>query len=205
MKKGLVDFLEQNCLLNDRQHGFRHSHSTLSQLTEHLEEVASSLEVGGLVDVIYLDFAKAFDKVDFGVLMHCLQKLGVRGKLGEWLWSFLCNRKQYVHADGQDSKVNNVISGVPQGTVLGPLLFLILLTSIDDGVGSFTSSFADDTKIQRAVQSVEDAQLLQNDLNRIYEWAREFNMEFNAEKFQLLRYGTNDSLKAKTSCTTHST
>ena len=92
-----------------------------------------------------------------------------------------------------------MISGVPQGTVLGPLLFLILLTSIDTDVDSFISSFADDTKLQRSVKSYDDVHLLQRDLDRVYEWASTFNMEFNSDKFQLLRYGANEKLKSETS------
>ena len=108
-----------------------------------------SLEAGATgYDSIYLDFSKAFDKVDHGVLLHKLRKLGICGKVGTWLAKFLSNRYQIVACDGVKSTKAEVISGVPQGTVLGPVLFLVLILDIADSVsqGTRVSSFADDTR-----------------------------------------------------------
>ena len=88
------------------------------------------------VDSIYLDFAKAFDKCDIGILMHKLKKLGIKGKLGRWLYNFLNNRKQQVMINGTKSNVTNVSSGVPQGTVLGPILFLIYISDIGEDISA---------------------------------------------------------------------
>lgn len=202
VKEALVDFLETKNLFNPNQHGFRSGRSTISQLIEHQEQILTRLEHGGLVDVVYLDFAKAFDKVDFGVLMESLKNFGVTGKIGVWFHNFLVGRKQFVHADGQNSELAEVVSGVPQGTVLGPILFLILLTTIDKNVlHSFISSFADDTKLVHGVSNENEAKQLQEDLDGVYQWAQEVNMKFNGSKFQLLRYGQNTKLKDTTSYT----
>jgi len=128
-KNHLVRYLENHDLLNEHQHGFRSQRSTFSQLVRHVEEVLSRLEDGGLVDVVYLDFARAFDKVDHGVLLSRIKSLNISGKAGIWISEFLTGRKQYVTIGGESSDLFDIISGVPQGTVLGPILFLVLLTS----------------------------------------------------------------------------
>ena len=141
------------------------------------------------MDVIYLDFAKAFDKVDIGVTLRKLHQMGIRGSLGRWLVSFLTGRLQSVVVNGKVSQPQPVISGVPQGSVLGPLLFLILLGSIDENVAhSFISLFADDTRVAKSINSANDPSLLQQDLNSIFKWARDSNTMFNSEKFEMLRY-----------------
>ena len=93
------------------------------------------MEEGGNVDTVYLDFSKAFDKVDIGILCHKLRELGIHGNLAIWIFNFLTNRKQAVIANGAKSSVSTVDSGVPQGTVLGPLLFLIMINDIDKDIG----------------------------------------------------------------------
>ena len=117
------------------------------------------------MDVVYLDFAKAFDKVDLGITVRKLHQLGIRGQLGRWLLSFLTNRTQTVVVNGKKSRPQPVISGVPQGSVLGPILFLVLLGDIDSEVAnSFLSSFADDTRVGMGINTAADVGLLQKDL-----------------------------------------
>ena len=126
-----------------------------------------------------------------------MEALGISGKLGRWIFSFLTKRIQTVIVNGQKSQSKQVISGVPQGSVLGPLLFLILLGDIDKEVAhAYISSFADDTRSVMGVTSEEDIQALQSDVNSIYEWADENNMKFNSKKFECLRYGPNNHLKS---------
>ena len=108
----------------------------------------SQLEKGFNVDVVYLDFAKAFDKLDFNITLSKIKSLGISGKIGRWIHSFLTGRKQSVVVNGTKSPAADVLSGVPQGSVIGPILFLILIGDIDQDVAhSFISSFADDTRI----------------------------------------------------------
>ena len=160
----LVRHLEIANKLNPSQHGFRSRRSCLSHLLEHHDQVLSSLEEGFNVDSIYLDFSKAFDKVDIGILCHKMKSLGITGTLAKWIHNFLTNRKQHILVNGTISKPSEVKSGVPQGTVLGPILFLILINDIDQEVSSKVSLFADDTRVMGPIQQEEDVENLQKDL-----------------------------------------
>ena len=178
--------MECHQLFNSNQHGFRGGHSCLSQLFNHFDKVTWLLEHGKPVDVVYLDFAKAFDKVDFGITLRKLKSLGIQSEIGRWLTDFLTNCKETVPVDGKKSAPQCVTSGVPQGFVLGPLLFLILIGDIDQNITfSFISSFADDTRVGRHIEDFEDIQLLQADLDAAYNWVGSNNMEFNSDKFEL--------------------
>ena len=192
VRKALVTHLEKYDLLPDGQHGFRALRSTLTQLLAYWDTLLEDLEMGKGVDVIYTDFSKAFDTVETGVLLHELKQCGVRGKVGCWIASFLDSktRKQAVTVDGRVSPLMEVLSGVPQGTVLGPVLFLVHIRNIANSISQDTSatSFADDTRVQRGVRSASDCSELQSDLNLIYQWADNVNMKFNSEKFECLRY-----------------
>ena len=184
------------------QHGFRGGRSCLSQLLSHYDKIIEILASGSNVDTIYLDFAKAFDKVDHGIVLKKLSLLGIRGKLLQWIKSFLSSRTQMVLVNGVLSDPAPVISGVPQGSVIGPLLFLILIGDIDKNVAfSFLSSFADDTRLLRKVSGVRDASLLQTDLEAVYQWAEDNNCSFNNKKFEALRYGIDEIIKLTTSYT----
>ena len=181
--------------MNPNQHGFRSGFSCLSQLLQHFDHVKKLLEEGQNIDVIYLDFEKAFDKLDFEITLQKLQELGVSGKILDWIRSFLSQRKQCVVVEGVKSGQEPVLSGVPQGSVVGPLLFIVMLRDIDRGVSSaWVSSFADDTRVLAGVSTVEGVVALQEDLEKIYQWAAQNNATFNSTKFECLRYGRNKSL-----------
>ena len=96
------------------------------------ENILNDLENGKNIDIVYLDYEKAFDKVDIGILCHRLKEKKIYGKMGIWIHNFLCDRSQRILANGDISDESSIISGVPQGTVLGPLLFLILIDSLGD-------------------------------------------------------------------------
>ena len=134
--------------------------------------------------MVYLDFAKAFDKVDHGLILHKIKMLGITGKLGVWLYHFITGRTQFVRLQGGVSFNSPVISSVPQGTVLGPLLFIIRMCDINSGITS--SSFAEDTRLYYGIYIVDDCAILQNDLNSVYEWVSDKNMFFNTQKFQYI-------------------
>ena len=192
IRKALVDHLERSGYFPDGQHGFRALRSILTQLLSFWDSILDKLEDGAGVDVIYTDFSKAFDKVETGVLLHEIKDCKVTGKVGCWLASFLdpASRQQAVVVDGTVSSLSPVISGVPQGTVLGPVLFLIHIRGIASGLSAQTtaSSFADDTRVQRGIRSDQDCSDLQADLQVIYDWASRVNMHFNGDKFECLRF-----------------
>ena len=202
VRKQIVEFMRANDLFNYSQHGFRGGRSCLSQRLCHFDRITSELENGKVVDVIYQDFAKAFDKVDYGITLWQLKLLGIKGGLGRWICSFLTNRVQPVLVEGQKSKPKPVTSGVPQGSVLGPLLFLVLIGDIDKTVASsFLSSFVDDARVGKGIASKEDIHNLQFDLEAIDQWAVDKNLTFNSDMLELHRYKSKSSkeLQASTS------
>ena len=134
---------------------------------EHYEDILKGLKDGMNVETVYLDFAKAFDKVDKGILFKRMEEKGIDGKLGLWLHNFLSDRKQYVIAKNVISKVAEFKSGVPQGTVLGPLLFLIMIDSISDcNLMSTVRMVADDTTVIKHVKTEEDIEQFQADFEK---------------------------------------
>ena len=200
IRKHLVRFIEANELMNPNQHGFRSGRSCLSQLLQHFDQIIRLLEEGKNVDVVYLDFGKAFDKLDFKITLQKVIKMGITGKLLCWIESFLTGRNQRVLVQGRGSLQTPVISGVPQGSVIGPLLFLIMIADIDHDINaSSVSSFADDTRVMAGISSAQDVQNLHAYLQTIYCWATRNNATFNSEKFECLRYGKDEEIKSTTS------
>ena len=159
--------MEYNKKMDQNQHGSRSGRSTLSQLLDQQDEVLKALEDGESMDTIYLDFSKAFDKCDHGIIFHKLKSLGVKGKVGRWLFSFLTGRFLQVLVNGRKSRKSKLLSGVPQGSVLGPILFLIYIADIAEDIEANTLVYVDDTKVKRRVKNEEDLELLQDDLQKI--------------------------------------
>ena len=205
VRRHIIKHLEENALLNMTQHGFTNGRSTITQLLVYYDTVLSMLEEKGdkRVDVIYLDFSKAFDKVDHLILLKKTEKLGIGGKLLKWLEVFLTKRVQRVRVEGHLSEPQMVRSGVPQGSVLGPLFFIIMMLDIDAEVSNAKLlSFADDTRLWSLIKSLQDQLKLQHDLDRLYDWADDNNFSFNEKKFEHLSSGDN---KLDTSYTTPNT
>ena len=198
IRRNIVIFLEAGNKLDPKQHGSRAQRSTLSQLLQHQDEILKALESGENIDCVYLDFAKAYDKVDHGILLHKLKALGISGHIGRWLMNFLTGRLQEVLVKGRKSQVFILVSGVPQGSVLGPILFLIFIGDISAGVVATILVYVDDSKVIKKVNSEEEVEELQEDLNQIYRWEKTNNMMFNGGKFLVVRYGANTELKENT-------
>ena len=189
----IVAYLEENNKMNINQHGFRRLHSCLSQLLQHYDAIIEAVSSGNNVDVVYLDFSKAFDVVDHHILLRKLKKVGISGKIAIWIHNFITDRRQTVSVKRKLSRSEKVKSGVPQGSCLGPILFLIMISDIDNKVTkSMVSSFADDTKVSHIIKLLQDCNDLQDSLNNIYTWSEDNNMNFNDLKFLALRYGSNN-------------
>jgi len=201
VKKRLMEHLENRNPLNIGQHAFRSGRSCISELLEHRAGLVDSFENGFSVHSISLDFSKAFDVVDSGILLRKLKAVGVRGKLGCWLNIFLTGRTQRVVVDGVASEEAPVTSGVLQGTVLGQLLFLIHISDINNNLSSSVTSFSDDTRVIRIITSCNDVETLQEGLFKIYDWAERNNMRFNKDKFEFVKYRT--CMGRHTGCTVY--
>ena len=163
IRKQLVQYLEGNNLICSDQHGFRAGKSCLSQLLTHIDIILRNGLEGLETDVLYLDFAKAFDKVDHEILLRKLSNFGIRGPFLQWFTNFLSNRYQMVQVNSVKSYCCLVKSEVPQGTVLGPILFLLFINNMTDCLKhSLAGMFADDTRILRKISGVDDTRLLQD-------------------------------------------
>ena len=185
----LVNYLEQNGLISANQHGFRSGRSTLTQLIAHVNDILVGWNNGFDLDCIYLDYAKAFDKVDHALFVEKMKRFSIHPKLLKWIESFLVDRKQCVVVNGARSDEKSVISGVPQGSVLGPapVLFIIFINDLEAVIqGSTMRFFADDTKISETITSRDDQEILQEDLQSTLEWSIRNNMQLHEQKFELM-------------------
>ena len=154
LRDEMVKHLDKHDLIRDSQHGFRSGRSCTTNLLAFLDEVTEVIDSGGGLDAIFLDFAKAFDKVPHGRLLAKLRAHGFDGQVVAWIEAWLKDRKQRVCVDGSLSGWHTVLSGVPQGSVLGPLLFLIFINDLDLNIFSTVFKFADDTKI---ISTIKDS------------------------------------------------
>ena len=174
--------LDKHSILADEQHGFRSKRSCETQLITFVQELFNKVAGGGQVDAVVLDFSKAFDKVPHSRLMNKLDFYGIRNKAHVWVGAFLNNRQQCVVLDGFSSTSAKVLSGVPQGTVLGPTLFLLFINDLPQYCKSSVRLFADDCVLYREIRSSQDSIILQQDLDALHRWEQEWLMEFNAGK-----------------------
>ena len=183
----IMDHLDTHNLLTDCQFGFRKRRSCESQLLLTVHDLATGLRDKQQIDAILLDFSKAFDRVPHERLLLKLNHYGVRGHLLSWIKDFLKGRTQQVVLEGKKSNTSPVTSGVPQGTVLGPLLFLIFINDLPDCVSSSIRLYADDALLYRPINSHDDIESLHRDLANVQEWERKWLMSFNADKCEVLR------------------
>ena len=185
--KRVSKFLTDNNILSHQQFGFRQHHSTTQQLLIFLTKVLNALNNYPKCDVIYLDFKKAFDSVPHQELLLKLWKVGVVGSLWRWLREYLSNRCQRVCINNSDSSTRPVISSVPQGSLLGPLLFLVYINDLPPSLKHSESLlFADDTKCLRPICSPHDCIQLQSDLDALSSWSTKWKLLFNETKCSLL-------------------
>ena len=191
----LLIHLNTNNLITKHQHGVRYGRSCATLLLEALEDWSQALDEGLNIYVIYLDFSKAFDKVSHPLLLHKLKNYGVEDKVYKWIEEFLKNLKQCVVINGTQSSYVPVTSGVPQGSVLGPILFLVYVNDMPEVIDCVIKMFADDTKLYSKISTEQDKLCLQDSINRIANWTDTWLMQLNIEKCKHMEIGntTNNS------------
>ena len=180
--------LDAQGILTDAQHGFRSNRSCETQLLLTAHDIAAAYSDKVQLDMVLLDFSKAFDKVPHDRLLAKLHHYGIRGETSAWIGSFLKNRTQSVPLEGERSALAWVTSGVPKGSVLGPLLFLLYINDLPEHVRSRVRLFVDDSTLYREIRSREDQMALQQHLVELEKWEKEWQMSFNPSKCSLFRF-----------------
>ncbi len=186
LRDSVMEFLEKNKLITCHQHGFRSGYSCTTQLLELMEDFTDYYEDEVPFDCIYLDFAKAFDRVPHQRLLAKIYNLGIRGDIFNWIKDFLSNREQRVVINTTYSDWTSVVSGIPQGSVLGPILFTMFINDIPIEISSHIKIFADDTKVYN---KSNQCNILQDDLDKLNRWSNKWLLPFNVEKCKVIYYG----------------
>lgn len=194
IKDAMLAYLLEHGLINKQQHGFISKRSTCSQLLECINDWSVSLSHKQSIDVAYIDFKRAFDSVVHSKLYLKLKSLGINGNLLHWICDFLSNRFQAVRVANSTSTFRFVRSGVPQGSVLGPILFLVFINDIVDlfGSGLNLKLYADDVKLYTAIRDISSVGVLQSGLDKLNEWANEWQLSIAINKCSVLHIGKNN-------------
>ena len=187
ISSSLMTHFENNNIINVKQHAFRKDHSCETQLVNVIDDWAAALDKTKQTDVFILDFEKAFDTVPHELLKSKLHGFGVNKSVMNWIDSFLSKRQQCVVVNGSKSTYEDVASGVPQGTVLGPILFLAHINDIADDVSSEVRLFADDCVCYREIKTTDDCEKMQKDIDTLGQWAEKWGMRFQPVKCNVMR------------------
>ena len=182
-------------MVTEEQHGFVKGRTTATHLLEVLDEWTETVAEGGSVDAIYMDFKKAFDTVPHTRLLGKIEAFGIKGNLLRWIRGFLTGRKQQVCVNGTTSETTHVVSGIPQGSVLGPVLFVMYINDLPGCVSKANTVklFADDTKLFTRSDNVGATEKLQEDLGRLENWSKNWQLHFHPDKCSVLRLGNKKS------------
>ena len=187
--KCIVEHLLKHNFISPHQHGFLLGRNTVTQLLETLDVWTEEIDKGNNMNVLYCDFKKAFDTVPHKRLMKKIESYGVKGDVLNWIEDFLSGRKQRVCVNGKLATWKSVTSGVPQGSVLGPLLFVIYINDLEGSVSCGVKLYADDTKIYAVVNSDEDSEEFQKQINALSLWSITWKLHFHPDKCHILKIG----------------
>ena len=186
----VVSHFEDNDLYAECQHGFRGKRSCVTQLLEVIEDFTEMADNGDPFDIVYLDFRKAFDSVPHERLIIKLAAYGINGKVLQWIRSFLAGRTQKVKVGKEESEETDVKSGIPQGSVLGPILFTVFINDLPESLSCYCKIFADDTKIYN---KATNGDLIQEDLKSLQRWSDTWNLYFNVAKCHVMHIGARNT------------
>ena len=176
LKDDIIAHMNANGLMSNKQFGFRSGRSTILQLLHVVEEWTDILESGGTIDVCYMDYMKAFDKVPHRRLLEEVKSFGIDGDILVWIKSF----------NGKHSSWREVTSGIPQGSVLEPLLFVLYINDLPDTAISQVFLFADDTRLYRQIWNDSDHKIFQDDISKLQSWADDWLLKFHLDKCKIL-------------------
>ena len=185
----MMDFLVKTLLIHPSQHGFLKARSCLTHLLCFFEEITKWVDEGSPVDVIYLDFQKAFDEVPHQILILTLKSHSMGNSIINWIEQWLTYRRKSVVVDGEVSSWKSVLSGVPQWSVLGPILFLVYIDDLEERVTGNILKCADDPKLFRKTKEIGDTQKLQDDIDKLVRWSQKRQMLFSFGKCKCLPTG----------------
>ena len=195
-----VNFINNQEILNDKQYGFRPKHSTYMAIAQLVDKVTNAVEKNETTIGIFLDLSKAFDTIDHSILLHTLEHYGFCGIVLEWFKNYLSNRTQYVAFNNCTSEPGNITCGVPQGSILGPLLFILYVNDI-----TYTSNvldfilFADDTTILYSHKDINSKiELINKELDEVTNWFKANKLSVNASKTNFVIMGTPHMTSTKT-------
>ena len=190
LRDRLINYLSHNNLISSQQFGFVKGRSATLQLVGLLDDMLKFLDNGSQVDILYTDFEKAFDKIPHQLLLQKLCNYDISGSLLSWIADFLCNRIYTVCINGCLSSFKPVLSGVPQGSVLGPLLFILYINDLPETLeaSSCSSLYADDTKLYKCIDTLDDCKVLEQNLNVLLEWCNKWGMTLNFNKCMIVSF-----------------
>uniref|UniRef100_A0A8C3I187 Reverse transcriptase domain-containing protein n=1 Tax=Chrysemys picta bellii TaxID=8478 RepID=A0A8C3I187_CHRPI len=192
IKKIICKHLEGGKVIGNSQHGFVKNKSCQTNLIAFFDRITSLVDKGEAVDVVYLDFSKAFDTVSYDILINKLGKYNLDDATIRWVHNWLDNHTQRIVMNGSQSCWKGITSGVLQGSVLGPDLFNIFINDLDIGIESTLIKFADDIKLGGIATALEDRVIIQNDLDKLEKWSEVNRMKFNKDKCKVLHLGRNN-------------
>ena len=193
VRSHVIEHMQHNNLFSNKQFGFISGRLTSLQLLKVLDIWTEAIESGFSVDVIYMDFMKAFDTVPHRRLVAKLSGFKVNQEIINWIEQFLVNRKEQVMVNGDVSGWRDVSSGIQQGSVLGPLLFVLYINDLPENVNAAAYLFADDTKLFRVIKDVNDKIILQDDLHNLMDWSNRWLLKFHPDKCKAMNIASKPS------------